>query len=129
MNKVSTNLRFGDFVKARRNKEGIKLKDLAKKMSFSIAYWSDIENNRRYPITGKLEILIKILGLPPEEQNLLNDLAGKARGEVSPDLLEYIMDWEVSPYVRAALHMLGPHFVRQSKMICLLRSGSELSKK
>jgi hypothetical protein len=70
-------------------------------MDLSIPY--DIENNRRYPITGKLEVLVKLLELSPEEQDLLYDLAGKARNEVSPDLLEYIMDLEVSPYVRTAL--------------------------
>lgn len=96
-------MRFGDFVKDKRKKKELNLKTLAKKLNLSIAYWSDIENNRRYPITGKLEALIKILELSPKEQALLYDLAGKARNEVSPDLLEYIMDWEVSTYVRAAL--------------------------
>lgn len=100
---VSTNLRFGDFVKDKRNKKEIKLKAIAKKLNLSIAYWSDIENNRRYPITNKLDVVIKTLGLSPEEQNLLYDLAGKERKEVSPDLLQYIMDLEVSPYVRVAL--------------------------
>ncbi|XER07829.1 hypothetical protein SRRS_34220 [Sporomusa rhizae] len=64
---------------------------------------SDIENNRRYPIKSKINLLIEILELSPKEQDLLSDLAGKARNEVPPDLLEYIMDWEVSPYVRASL--------------------------
>lgn len=96
-------MRFGDFVKDKRNKKNIKLKTVAKKLKLSIPYWSDIENNRRYPITCKLEMLIEILELSTKEQYILYDLAGKARREVSPDLLEYIMDWEVSPYVRAAL--------------------------
>lgn len=59
----------------------------------------DIEKNRRNPVISKINILIKLLGLLPKEQALLNDLAGKERKEISPDLLEYIMDSEVSPYV------------------------------
>lgn len=103
MIKCADRIRFGDFVKVKRLKEGITLKTMAKKLHLSIAYWSDIENNRRNPINDKLEMLIKIFDLSTKEQHLLYDLAGKARKEVSPDLLEYIMDWEVSPYVRSAL--------------------------
>ncbi len=65
----------------------------------------DIEKNRRNPVISKINILIKLLGLLPKEQALLNDLAGKERKEISPDLLEYIMDSEVSPYVRTALRI------------------------
>jgi hypothetical protein len=65
----------------------------------------DIEKNNRNPIINKIDMLIKILGLTPKEQALLNDLAGKARKEISPELLEYIMDSEVSPYVRTALRI------------------------
>jgi transcriptional regulator with XRE-family HTH domain len=59
MSKVSTELRFGDFVKEKRKKREITLKTLSKKLDLSIAYWIDIENNRRYPINDKIEMLIK----------------------------------------------------------------------
>jgi hypothetical protein len=51
----------------------------------------------------KIEILIKELRLSAEEQETLYDLAGRERGGVSPDLVEYIMDSEVAPYIRMAL--------------------------
>jgi hypothetical protein len=44
-----------------------------------------------------------MLALSSEEQDLLYDLAGKAREVVCSDLLQYVMDFEVSPYVRTAL--------------------------
>ncbi len=98
-------LRFGDFIRAKRRKRKITLKDLAEKLGLSVTYLGDIEKNRRNPVISKINILIKLLGLLPKEQALLNDLAGKERKEISPDLLEYIMDSEVSPYVRTALRI------------------------
>ncbi|WP_028308357.1 helix-turn-helix domain-containing protein [Desulfitibacter alkalitolerans] len=98
------NIKFGDFIKAKRMEKEITLRALADVLKVSPAYLSDIENNRRYPMdNSKIEILIEELRISPEEQEILYDLAGKARNEVSPDLLEYTMDSEVSNYVRAAL--------------------------
>jgi transcriptional regulator with XRE-family HTH domain len=97
-------MRFGDFIKAKRLKKEIILREMAEMLDISIAYLSDIENNRRYPMDNdKIEVLIKVLEISPEEQEVLYDLAGKERKEVSPDLLEYTMDSEISPYVRTAL--------------------------
>ncbi|MBS3969272.1 MAG: helix-turn-helix transcriptional regulator [Clostridia bacterium] len=97
-------MRFGDFIKAKRMERGITLRTLAEIIDVSPTYLSDIENNRRYPMDNqKIEILIKELSISPEEQEKLYDLAGKERHEVSPDLLEYTMDSEVSAYVRTAL--------------------------
>lgn len=96
-------MRFGDFVKDKRRKRKITLKVLAKELGLSVTYWSDIEHNRRKPRTDNIDELTKLLGLSTKDQDLLNDLAGKARKEVSPDLLEYIMDSEVSLFIRSAL--------------------------
>lgn len=98
-------IQFGDFIRVKRQKRKITLKALAERLDLSITYLGDIEKNKRNPINGKIEILIKILELSPKEQAFLNDLAGKARKEVSPDLLEYIMESEVSPYIRKALRI------------------------
>lgn len=95
--------RFGDFVKDKRKEKKITLKAMAEKLNLSVPYLSDIEKNRRNPAIDKFEELIGMLDLSTEEQELLNDLAGKARNEVSPDLQAYIMESDVSPYVRAAL--------------------------
>ncbi|MBS4024341.1 MAG: helix-turn-helix transcriptional regulator [Clostridia bacterium] len=97
-------MRFGDLIKAKRMEKEITLRALAEILKVSPTYLSDIENNRRYPMDNqKIEILIKELNITPEEQEILYDLAGKERQEVSPDLLEYTMDSEVSTYVRTAL--------------------------
>lgn len=96
-------IRFGDFVKDKRQKREIPLSIMAKELQLSTTYLSDIEHNRRKPIAGQIKVLIKLLDLSIEDQDLLNDLAGKARKEVPPDLSEYILDFEVSPRVRTAL--------------------------
>ncbi len=106
-------MRFGDFIRAKRRKRKITLKYLAEKLGLSVTYLGDIEKNKRNPIIGKIDMLIKVLGLLPKEQALLNDLAGKARKEVAPDLLEYIMDSEVSPYVRTALRLAKANAVTE----------------
>lgn len=102
-------MQFGDFVKDKRQNRKITLKDMAKKLDLSIAYLRDIENNRRNPIKSKIEVITHLLDLSTYEQELLNDLAGMARNEVSPDLLSYIMSSEVSPYVRNALRQARRH--------------------
>lgn len=100
----ANNMRFGDFIKAKRMAREITLRDMSERIRLSPAYLSDIENNRRYPMDNdKIELLIKELNLTPEEQETLYDLAGRERKEVSPDLPEYIMNSEVAPYVRMAL--------------------------
>lgn len=47
-------MRFGDFIRAKRRKRKITLKDLAEKLGLSITYLGDIEKNKRNPITSKL---------------------------------------------------------------------------
>lgn len=99
------NIRFGDFIRSKRLKLEITLRDMCERLSYSPAYLSDVETNRRYPMDNdKIELLIKELKLSEEDQETLYDLAGKERkGGVSLDLPDYIMDSEVAPYVRMAL--------------------------
>ena len=97
-------MQFGDFIKSKRLAAEITLRDMSERIKVSPAYLSDIENNRRYPMDNeKMAVLIKELNLTTEEAETVYDLAGKARNELSPDLLEYTMDSNISPYVRTAL--------------------------
>ena len=114
-------LKFGDFVKDKRQKKGITLKTMAKRLGLSITYWRDIENNRRNPVINKIEAIIQLFNLPLEEQYLLNDLVGKARKEVPPDLAGYIMDAEVASGIRTALREAKQKAVTQ-------KDENELSK-
>ena len=94
-------VRFGDFLREKRNSRGISLRKLASLLDFSATHISDIENNRRLPFDlEKLQEVAEILQLSVSEKELMFDLAGKARDVVAPDLPDYIKERD---YVSAAL--------------------------
>jgi len=94
-------LNFGDFITQKRQERGITLRDMAKRLNITPPYLSDVEKDRRNPFDiDKLELLAQILMLSEEEKTIMLDLAGEKRGEVAPDLPEYIMKHD---YVSAAL--------------------------
>ena len=88
---------FGEFIAQKRIEKGITLRDMASRLGVTAPYLSDVEKDRRNPFDmDKLTLLASILQLAPEE----NDLVGKKRNSVAPDLPEYIMERD---YVSAAL--------------------------
>lgn len=94
-------IKFGEFISKKRIDMGFTLRGMAEKLDISPAYLSDIEKSRRNPPDlFLLEKFAQILNLSEEQKNLMYDLAGKDRSEVSPDLSQYIMSNEI---VRIAL--------------------------
>ena len=92
---------FGDFIAKKREEKQITLRDMAKKLDISAPYLSDVEKDRRNPFElEKLEQLANILLLSEEDRTIMFDLAGEKRGEVAPDLPDYIKERD---YVSAAL--------------------------
>lgn len=84
---------FGKYLHQLRGEKSLTMRRLSERIDLSMAFLSDVENDRRYPPGGeKLRLLIKILDLNEEQREKMYDLAGNARKEVSPDLLDYIMD-------------------------------------
>lgn len=99
MNKEYSN--FGDFISKKRQEREITLRDMAKRLEISAPYLSDVEKDRRNPFDiEKLKVLTQILNLSEEEKREMLDLAGKKRGDVAPDLPNYIIN---NDYVSAAL--------------------------
>ncbi|MDR3565537.1 MAG: helix-turn-helix transcriptional regulator [Negativicutes bacterium] len=94
-------LKFGEYVAKRRLDLGITLRGMADRLEITAAYLSDIEKGRRNPpdktLLEKMTVELMITG---DAKNLLFDLAGEGRKEVSADLPDYIMTSDV---VRAAL--------------------------
>ncbi len=92
---------FGDFIAKKREEKQITLRDMAKKLDISAPYLTDVEKDRRNPFElEKLEQLANILLLSEEDRTIMFDLAGEKRGEVAPDLPDYIKERD---YVSAAL--------------------------
>jgi transcriptional regulator with XRE-family HTH domain len=119
---------FGAYIAQKRLEKDVKLKPIAEKLGVSVTYLSDIIKGRRNPpdIDG-LEALAEILGLTEEEKNIMFDLAGRERNQVSPDLPEYIMD-ETLPNARVALRRarnakLGDDFWKEVNRIIDKKGG------
>lgn len=99
--KIMTYANFGEFISKKRVEKKITLRKMADMLGVSPAFLTDVEKDRRNPFDmEKLIQLAEILGLTPDENSQMLDLAGKKRNAVAPDLPEYIMERD---YVSAAL--------------------------
>ncbi len=92
---------FGEYLKRKREEKQISLRELARRLDLSAPYLSDVENNRRAPLTEeRLTTLVKELHLTEEEEAEMYDIIGQQRGLLPPDLNPYVSG---RPYVNAAL--------------------------
>ena len=102
---ITSNLKklanFGEFISKKRVEKQITLRKMADMLGVSAPFLTDVEKDRRNPFDmEKLTQLAQILGLTPEENEIMYNLAGKKRNAVAPDLPEYIIERD---YVSAAL--------------------------
>ena len=90
MKKSNLKLKFGSFIRERRIKLEIGQRELAFKIGVAASYLNDIEKNKRKaPKQIIIKKLSKVLKINLED---LNDLAGISKGNVAPDIAEYIED-------------------------------------
>ena len=90
MKKSSSRLKFGSFIREQRIKLEIGQRELAVKIGIAASYLNDIEKNKRKaPKQIIIKKLSKVLKINLED---LNDLAGISKGNVAPDIGEYIED-------------------------------------
>ena len=79
---------FGGFIRELRIKNALGQRELASKIGVAASYLNDIEKEKR---TAPKPIVIKKLSkLLKVNINDLNDLAGISKGNVAPDIREYI---------------------------------------
>ena len=87
---------FGDLLEFKRKEKGLSIRKLAELLKITPAYLSHIEKGRRYaPDKERLEDIAKILLLTEDEINIMFDLAGETKGEIPPDLPEYIIEKDI----------------------------------
>tara|TARA_B100000214_G_scaffold309037_1_gene240531 strand:- start:497 stop:1633 length:1137 start_codon:yes stop_codon:yes gene_type:complete len=79
---------FGAFIRELRIKSGIGQRELANKIGIAASYLNDIEKEKR--TAPKQEVIKKLSKLLKININDLNDLAGISKGNVAPDISEYI---------------------------------------
>jgi transcriptional regulator with XRE-family HTH domain len=58
---------LGNFIREQRKESGMSLRELARRVSISAPFLSDIELGRRSPSTKNLALISKELGINPEE--------------------------------------------------------------
>ena len=92
---------FGDFIKDKRLRAHLTVREFAKRLDKSAPYITDVEKDRRNPFANEdLEKVAAVLDLTDEERTEMYDLAGEKRNEIAPDIPDYIMQRD---YVSAAL--------------------------
>jgi DNA-binding XRE family transcriptional regulator len=90
---MKTNNSFGINLKAKREEQGIGLREMARRLNISHVYLSDIEKGSEFsPKNEVLAKIIKILNYSEADQALLYELAAKARPypTIPEDISEYI---------------------------------------
>ncbi len=102
------NMRYGQFLKAKRNSDGrgLTLKDVAAELEVSVSYVSDIEQGRRKPYNeAKTFKIIELYRMTEDEIALLYDLAARENSKIPRDLEDILMYSEAGDMARHALRM------------------------
>ncbi len=97
LNLITENAGFGQYLRSVRQAEKISIRQLAKAVSKTPTYISDIEKgNNKPPERELLDKIIAALQLAdfPNVRNKLYDLAAKERKDVPADIKEYLMENE-----------------------------------
>ena len=81
---------FGTFVRGCREERGYAVRSFAKLLGCSAAYLSDIEKGNRYAPKKYLDKIFEVLGLPEEDRQDFEDLAGATRGFLYEDINSYM---------------------------------------
>lgn len=91
---------FGAFVRECREQKNLSVRSFAKILGCSAAYLSDIEKGNRYAPKKYLDKIFETLGLPEEDRQDFEDLAGATRGFLYEDINSYMGQ---QPLARVAL--------------------------
>ena len=92
---------FGTLLRQLREEKRLRQVDVANAIGVSTVYICDIEKDRRNPPGyKKLQLIAGKLELTEEKTAELFDLAGRARGEVAPDIIAYLV---ANPAVQATI--------------------------
>lgn len=92
---------FGSLLRGLREEKRLRQADIANAIGVSTVYICDIEKDRRNPPGyKKLQLIAGKLELTEEKTAELFDLAGRARGEVAPDIIAYLV---ANPAVQATI--------------------------
>ena len=109
MNKF--NKSFGSFIREIRISNDIGQRELAEKIGIAASYLNDIEKNKRS--APKVNIIKKISSILKINLDLLNDLAGKSKNALAPDIIEYI---EKNPNIVSLIRSLKNNNLKEEEI-------------
>ena len=103
---MSRTMTFGRFLKEKRKKAGLSLRDMGNALCLSSAYICDIENGKRASPSAELQTkMVQVLGLAKEDEERLYDLAALSKREetIPIDVCNYITsDKDILIFLRKA---------------------------
>ena len=111
MIKNNLDLNFGLYIRKLRIKNGIGQRELASKIGIAASYLNDIEKEKR--TAPKLTVVKKLSKILKIDSNFLNDLAGISKGNVAPDISEYI---EKNPSIISLLRTIKQNNLDKEKI-------------
>ena len=119
--KITNRDKFGAYVKNRREKLGISLRDLALQLNVSPAYISDIERGNRPAPYAYLEQIIDILKVDQSEIEFFYDIANCTHTNW-PEINQYLSD---KPNARKALRLAMQNNISQEDLYNFITKLSE----
>ena len=121
---------IGEFISQKRIEKKLTIRELASLISISVTYLADIEHDRRNPMDReKLDEVAEVLNLTQQEREEMYDLAGKKRGEVAPDLTDYVVGNPHISYLLRRARDAGAGEEEWLKMIADLEKRTKRKKK
>ena len=109
--KKNLNKKFGSYIRELRIKNGLGQRELADKIGIAASYLNDIEKEKR---TAPKQIVVKKLStLLKANINYLNDLAGISKGNVAPDIGEFI---ENNPRIVSLIRSIKDNNLREEQI-------------
>lgn len=84
---------FGKYIKTRRLKLDIGLRELAEQIGISPSYLTEIENNKKpAPSNDILDQIAKLLNINDDSLALFFDLAVETKGDIAEDIKKFIIE-------------------------------------
>ena len=113
---------FGAYLRRLREKQGISLRELAKKLAISAPYLNDIEKDkRRAPRFEDLCTIKKILNADSEK---IFDLAGKSRNSIASDIEDKLLE---RPEIVSLLRTINFFSLSEKQILAIKDSMTSLN--
>jgi transcriptional regulator with XRE-family HTH domain len=121
---------FGDYIRQKRLEREKLQSDVAKALSVSIAFISEMERGQRLPFEpSKLEKFAEFLNLTEDEKAQMYDYASRENNEIPADIAETFLYDDVGDMARFALREFNAGNLVEEDWKQLIRKAEENRKR